>query len=124
LAGLAFLWAFSARCFCGLRRIKGLCCTYRIEVTACETSSPDEAILKTTILQEKIFRLDKPIFKPAYITAGEITTKTPQILSFYIAGSCANFPVGFQASYYVENRPAQLRDKAVLLPIPENLKKY
>ena len=96
--------------------------TYEIKVNDCRSSAPGESILETTILREIQFKMDSPPFRPAHITGGELTTKTPQHISFYIAGSCSNYPKGFVATYYVDNHPAAARDKAVLLPVPADLK--
>lgn len=92
---------------------------YQIEVATCTSAGNDEVTLATTILEEKLIKVEKPLFGDSFMRVIKITTQTPQHLSFYIKGSCAEFPTGFKGFYYVENHPKVARDKAVLLPVPE-----
>lgn len=95
---------------------------YQIEVGTCNSTANDEVVLDTTILQETLIKIEKPHFGDSFIRAIKITTQTPQHLSFYIKGTCAEFPTGFHGTYYVDNHPQAGRDKAVLLTIPEKFK--
>jgi len=96
---------------------------YEIEVSSCKPTSEDfESILITKILQERVVKKEKPLFKADYFRAFSITTQKPQILSFYIQGNCVDFPSGFKNFYFVTDHPLHQRDKAVLEPIPDFLK--
>jgi hypothetical protein len=95
---------------------------YEIEVTGCRASlGADESVVDTTILQEKVVRREKPLFKSPYFRAFLITTKEPEVLSFYVSGRCSDFPSGYENSYFVTDHPQQIRDKAVLEAVPQEL---
>lgn len=95
---------------------------YQIQVTKCSSSSQEgESSLETIVLHERQIKREKSLFKPSFYRAGEVTYAQPSVVkdSFYIKGSCAEYPVGFTGTYYNTNHPLVVRDKAVLEPLPE-----
>lgn len=95
---------------------------YEIQVTKCSPSGANsESVLETVILHERQIKKEISLFKPSFYTSGEITYPHPTVVkgSFYISGSCDEFPIGFTGTYYVTNRPSVARDKAVLGPLPD-----
>jgi hypothetical protein len=95
---------------------------FEIRVTKCSHSSRDaESILETIVLHERIIKKEISFSKKEKYSSGEITYLNSPIVrnSFYIAGECSQFPVGFTGTYFASNHPVTSRDKAVLESIPD-----
>lgn len=92
---------------------------YEIEVASCAPGSANEVILNAAVIKERVFKMQKPLFKAAYPFGFDIVRPKPWVTSFYATGACADFPQGFKGKYFADYKPAARRDRTVLLPVPE-----